>query len=183
MTRRVVRLPVLLLLLGCAGLPLADSPFQRITRARPGESARIYLAAVRPERVPSRDGAVASMAVADADVRAAVCAGLRLTRFRCVRVNGKGPPAGKPDYVIRVEYDVVDGSRFFGGASVGGVIFRGAALGGNDPPGDAAHSVRWGFRVTRAGETAPLFESGFREESLQFWRFEVEAWTARYFSE
>ena len=178
MTRRAVRPSVLLLLLGCAGLPLADSPFQRITRARPGESARNYLAAVRVERVPSRDGAAASMAVEDAGVRAAVCAGLRLTRFRCVRVNGEGPPAGKPDYVIRVEYDVVDGSRFFGG-----VIFSGAAPGGSDPPGDAAHSLRWGFRVTRAGETAPLFESGFREESLQFWRFEVEAWMARYFSE
>lgn len=183
MTRRAVRLSVLLLLAGCAGLPLADSPLQRITRARPGESARNYLAAVRVERVPSRDGAAASMAVEDADVRAAVCAGLRLTRFRCVRVNGRGPPAGKPDYVVRVEYDVVDDGRLFGGTSVGGVIFRGAGIGGDDPPGDAAHSLRWGFRVTKAGETAPLFESGFREESLQFWRFEIEAWMARYFSE
>ncbi len=166
MARPALRLSVSLLLAGCAGLPLADSPFQRIARSGAPPAGRL-LVAVRAERIPSRSHAAAAV-LEPARVRAAACAGLGETRFRCVRPDAGGRPTERPAYLVRLEYDVGDAS---------GLRIE------DDPAGDAAHFLRWGFRVTRAGGRAPLFESGFREESLQFWRFEVEAWMARYFSE
>lgn len=166
MARLALRLAIPLLLAGCAGLPLADSPFQRIARSGAPPGGRL-LVAIRAERVPSYHHAAAAV-LAPARVRAAACAGLGETRFRCVRPDGEGRSTGKPAYVVRLEYDVADAR---------GLLIE------DDPAGDAAYFLRWGFRVTRAGEAAPLFESGFREETFQFWRFEVEAWMTRYFSE
>ncbi len=170
---------------GCAGLPLEDSPFQRISRARPQEG---YVVKVRAVHVPSPSHVYTSATPEAAEVREAACVGLEGTRFRCARMVRKegGDFMEAPDYVVRLEYDVVDERFFARGASiiarVGG--WRRVMIGDEDPAGDAAYSLRWGFRVTRAGEAAaPVFESVFRSIDLQTWHFDIEQWMARYFSE
>lgn len=183
MTYRAVWVLALALSVGCGAFPLTDSPFQRISRARPQQD---YIVAVRAVQAPSPSHVFTSAGPEAAEVGEAACAGLEGTRFRCARtVREEGRDVmEKPDYLVRLEYDVVD-ERFFarGSSIIARISWGRVMLGDEDPAGDAAYSLRWGFRVTRAGAAAPVFESVFRSIDLQTWRFDVEQWMARYFSE
>ncbi len=179
MKYRVFCIAVLVFLIGCAGVPLTDSPFQKITRAAPKKN---YLVAVQARVVPSFSHVFSPLGPVDADVRVAACAGLSNTRFRCARMDGNGEPLEKPDYVVQIEYDVVDERHFTGSRFFGGALLASNREYDNDDPGDAAHEVRWGFRVLKPGEAKPVFQSVFHQDSLQFWHFDVEQWMERYFS-
>ncbi len=169
MNRRVVCLLVLLVLFGCVSLE--DSPFRRITRAQPQKS---YLVAVQARLVLTDAHVISPNTPEEAEVQEAACAGLSRTRFRCVRAGES------PDYAVEVEYDVIEDPLARGHwLRAARAMVSGDA---HDPPGDAAHAVRWAFRVLRTGEAKPLFESVFRRESLQMWRFDVEQWMELYFS-
>ena len=182
MKRLAFCLTMLVLLSGCGGFELTDSPFQRITRAQPKES---YLVAVEATLVPTDDHVISPLTPEVAEVREAACRGLSFTpRFRCVRMNEAGAPLEKPDYVVQIEYDIVDLHSFLPRRTFRAVLVsRHDYLDEGDDAGDANHEVRWGFRVIKAGESKPVFQSIFREEGAQFWSFDVEQWMERYFSE
>ena len=119
MKRLAFCLTMLVFLIGCGSFELTDSPFQRITRAQPKKG---YLVAVQARLVPSFAHVFSPFSPEKAEVREAACKGLSFTpRFRCVPMSKAGEPLEKPDYVVHIEYDVVDnrhilGSRLFGGA-------------------------------------------------------------------
>ena len=182
MKRLAFCLIVLVFLSGCGSFELSDSPFLRITRAQPKES---YLVAVQARLVPTFWHVSAPFSPEEAEVREAACKGLSFTpRFRCVQMDKAGDLLEKPDYVVQIEYDVVEGnyrrSRLLRPVLVSGSQKYGPDEG--DDTGDADYQVSWGFRVIKAGEPKPVFQSVFREESVQTWSFDVEQWMERYFS-
>ncbi|MYA95874.1 MAG: hypothetical protein F4X91_05640 [Nitrospinae bacterium] len=184
MKRLAFCLSMLVFLSGCGGIELTDSPFQRITRAQPKES---YLVAVEARLIPTDDHVISPLTPEVAEVREAACRGLSFTsRFRCVRMNEAGAPLEKPDYVVQIDYDIVDLQSFLSRRSIRFVLVSdswGGEADEGDDVGDANHQVRWGFRVIRPGEAKPVFQSIFREEGAQVWSFDVEQWMERYFSE
>ena len=185
MKRLSLCLTVLIFLIGCGGLRLTDSPFLQITRAQPKES---YLVAVQARLVPTDSHVISPLTPGECDVRAAACGGLSFTpRFRCVRISGGGDPLERPDYVVQIDYDVVDMRSFLSGRFTRFVLASGGGRDGEPDEGDdvddANHKVRWGFRVIRPGETGPVFQSIFHEEGVDTWNFDVEQWMERYFSE
>ncbi len=183
MKRLAFCLSMLVFLIGCGSFELTDSPFQRISRAQPKKG---YLVAVQARLVPSFSHVFSPLGPEENEVREAACRGLSFTpQFRCVRMNKTGEPLEKPDYVVQIEYDVVDNRHFLGNRLFGGAILvsNREYEGENDDPGEAAYEVRWGFRVIRPGEAKAVFQSIFREESFQMWSFDVEQWMERYFSE
>ena len=184
MKRLAFCLIVLVSLSGCGSFELSDSPFLRINRAQPKEG---YLVAVQARLAPTYWHAFSSFSPEEAEVREAACKGLSFTaRFRCVGIDQDGELLEKPDYVIHIEYDVVENHHFTGRLRLtGGVLFSGNREFEleNDDPGEAAYEVRWGFRVIKSGESKPVFQSIFREERFQFWSIDVEQWMERYFSE
>ncbi len=184
MKRLACCLVMLVFLSGCAGIELADSPYQRIARIQAKEK---YMVAVQARLVPTDDHVISPLTPEDAEVREAACRGLSFTpRFRCVRLNDRGAPLEKPDYVVRIEYDVVDLRSFLSRRFIRFVLVSGS-WGGEadegDDAGDADHAVRWGFRVMKPGDSKPVFQSIFREIDAQTWSFDVEQWMERYFSE
>ena len=185
MKRLAFCLTVLVSLGGCGGFELSDSPFLRITRGQPQES---YLVAVEARLVPTVDHVISPLTPEEAEVREAACRGLSFTpRFRCVQMNEAGAALEKPDYVVQIEYDVID-DRSFLSRRFPRFVLVSSGDGDNRPEegddaGDANHEVRWGFRVIKVGESKPVFQSIFREEGAQFWSFDVEQWMERYFSE
>ena len=184
MKRLAFCLTVLVSLSGCGGFELSDSPFLRITRAQPQES---YLVAVEARLVPTDDHVISPLTPEEAEVREAACRGLSFTpRFRCVRMNEAGAPLEKPDYVVQIDYDIVDLQSFLSRRPFRFVLVSdtwGGEADEGDDVGDADHQVRWGFRVVKSGESKPVFQSIFREEGAQTWSFDVEQWMERYFSE
>ena len=183
MKRLAFCLTILVFLSGCGGFELTDSPYQRITRTQPKES---YLVAVQARLVPSFSHVFSPLGPEEHEVQEAACRGLSFTpRFRCVQMSKNEEALEKPDYVVHIEYDVVDNRHFLGSRLFGRAILvsNREYEGENDDPGEAAYEVRWGFRVIKAGEPKPVFQSIFREESFQFWSFDVEQWMERYFSE
>ena len=184
MKRLAFCLTILVSLSGCGSFELSDSPFLRITRAQPKES---YLVAVQASLVPTYWHMFSPFRPEETEVREAACKGLSFTpRFRCVGIDQDGELLEKPDYVIHIEYDVVENHHFtVSRRLIGGGIFSGNRESGheNDDPGEAAYEVRWGFRVIKSGESKPVFQSIFREERVQFWSFDVEQWMERYFSQ
>jgi hypothetical protein len=185
MKRLAFCLIVLVSLSGCGSFELSDSPFLRITRTQPKES---YLVAVQARLVPTNDHVISHFTPEVDEVRRAACEGLSFTpRFRCVRMNEAGEPLENPDYVVQIEYDVVDLLSFLPRRFTRFVLVSGGDRdwepGEGDDVGDADHAVRWGFRVFRPGEAKPVFQSVFREEGVQTWSFDVEQWMERYFSE
>ena len=185
MKRLAFCLTMLVFLSGCGGFELSDSPFLRITRAQPKEN---YLVAVQARLVPTDSHVISPSTPEEAEVREAACRGLSFTpRFRCIRMNEAGEPLEKPDYIVQIEYDVIDERSFLSRRFVRFVLVSGGDRytepDEGDDVGDANHEVRWGFWVIRPGETKPVFQSIFREEGVQFWSFDVEQWMERYFSE
>lgn len=185
MKRLAFCLTILVFLSGCGGFELTDSPFLRITRAQPKES---YLVAVQASLVPTDDHVISPLTPEVDEVRRAACKGLSFTpRFRCVRMSEAGEPLENPDYVVRIEYDVIDERSFLSRRFTRFVLVSGGGRDWEpdegDDVGDADHAVRWGFRVIRPGEPKPVFQSVFRAEGVQFWSFDVEQWMERYFSE
>ena len=180
MKRLAFRLVMLVFLSGCAGFELADSPLQRIARIQAKEK---YLVAVQARLVPTLRRVFSSLGPKEAEVREAACRGLSFTpRFRCARMNEKGELAERPDYVVQMEYDVVEGnhirrSMFFRRLLAGGT------RDGDLDEGEANYEVSWGFRVMKPGDSKPVFQSIFREIDVQTWSFDVEQWMERYFSE
>ncbi|MCE2451746.1 MAG: hypothetical protein J4F48_02690 [Nitrospinae bacterium] len=184
MKRLAFCLTMLVFLSGCGGFELTDSPFLRITRAQPKDS---YLVAVQARLVPTDDHVISPLTPEEAEVREAACRGLSFTpRFRCVRMNEAGASLEKPDYVVQIEYDVVDLSSFLSRRFTRFVLVSGGDRDGEpdegDDVGDANYEVRWGFRVLRTGDSKPVFQSIFREEGVDTWHFDVEQWMERYFS-
>ena len=181
MKRLAFCLTMLVFLSGCGGFELTDSPFLRITRAQLKEK---YLVAVQARLVPTDDHVISPLTPEEAEVREAACRGLSFTpRFRCVRMNEAGAPLEKPDYVVRIEYDIVNLHSFLPRRTFRAVLVsRYDYVDEGDDVGDANHEVRWGFRVFKAGESKPVFQSIFREEDAQVWSFDVEQWMERYFS-
>lgn len=175
-------LTILVFLSGCGGFELTDSPFQRITRAQPKEK---YLVAVEARLVPTDSHVVSPSTPEEAEVRGAACKGLSFTpRFRCVRLSEAGEPLENPDYVVRIEYDVIDERSFLSRRFTRFVLVSG---GGREPDegddvGDADYVVQWSFRVLKSGEAKPVFQSVSREEGVDTWSFDVEQWMERYFS-
>ena len=185
MKRLAFCLSMLVFLIGCGSFELADSPFQRITRAQPKKG---YLVAVQARLVPTDSHVISPLTPEDFEVREAACRGLSFTpRFRCVQMNNTGEPLEKPDYVVQIEYDVIEGSHVFRSRFSRSILVSGSWDGGlddeGDDVGDANYEVSWGFRVIKSGEAKAVFKSIFREESLQMWSFDVEQWMERYFSE
>ena len=184
MKRLAFCLTILVFLSGCGGFELTDSPFQRITRAQPKEK---YLVAVEARLVPTDSHVVSPSTPEEAEVRGAACRGLSFTpRFRCALMNEAGEPLENPDYVVRIEYDVIDERSFLSRRPFRFVLVssdRDGEPDEGDDVGDADHLVRWGFRVIRPGDSKLLFQSIFRDEGVQFWSFDVEQWMERYFSE
>lgn len=183
MKRLAFCLSMLVVLSGCGGFELTDSPFQRISRAQPQES---YLVAVEARLVPTYEHVPSGLAPEEAEVREAACKGLSFTpRFRCVRMNETGAPLENADYVVQIEYDLID-ERSFLSRRFPRFVLVSDSWGGEsdegDDVGDANYAVKWGFRVIKAGESKPVFQSIFREEGVDFWRFDVEQWMERYFS-
>ncbi len=183
MKRLAFCLTMLVFLSGCEGFELTDSPFLRITRAQPKDS---YLVDVEARLVPTDDHVISPLTPEEAEVREAACRGLSFTpRFRCVRINEAGAPLEKPDYVVQIEYDIVELHSFLS-RRFSRVVLVSDSWGGEadegDDVGDANYEVRWGFRVIKAGESKPVFQSIFREEDAQVWSFDVEQWMERYFS-
>ena len=184
MKRLAFCLTMLVFLSGCGGFELSDSPFLRITRAQPNGS---YLVAVQARLVPTDYHVPSSLAPEQAEVREAACRGLSFTpRFRCVRMSEAGAPLEKPDYVVQIDYDLIDERSFLSRRFVRFVLVSGGDWGGEadegDDVGDADYLVRWGFRVIRHGDSKPVFQSIFREEGVDIWSFDVEQWMERYFS-
>lgn len=183
MKRLAFCLTILVFLSGCGGFELTDSPYLRITRARPQES---YLVAVQARLVPTDSHVVSPSTPEEAEVRRAACKGLSFTpRFRCARMSEAGEPLENPDYVVRIEYDVIDERSFLSRRFIRFVLVSGGDREPDegDDVGDADHLVRWGFRVIRPGEAKPVFQSIFRDEGVDTWSFDVEQWMERYFSE
>lgn len=184
MKRLAFSLIVLVLLSGCAGVPLSDSPFQRITRAQPMDS---YLVAIQARLVPTDYHVPSSLAPEAAEVREAACRGLSFTpRFRCVRMEANGKPMEKPDYAVQIEYDLIDERSFLSRRFIRFVLVSdswGGESDEGDDVGDADYAVRWSFRVLKSGEAKPVFQSISREEGVDTWSFDVEQWMERYFSE
>lgn len=184
MKRLAFCLTILVFMSGCGGFELTDSPFQWITRAQPKES---YLVAVEARLIPTDEHVISPLTPKVAEVQEAACRGLSFTpRFRCVRMNEAGAPLEKPDYVVQIDYDIVDLYSFLPRRTFRAVLVSGGDRDWEpdegDDAGDANHQVRWGFRVIKAGESKPVFQSIFREEGAQFWSFDVEQWMERYFS-
>ena len=50
-------------------------------------------------------------------------------------MNKAGEPLEKPDYVVHIEYDVVDNRHFLGSRLFGGAILVSGYEGENDDPG------------------------------------------------
>ena len=185
MKRLAFCLSMLVFLIGCGSFELTDSPFQRITRAQPKKG---YLVAVQARLVPTDSHVISPLTPEDFEVREAACRGLSFTpRFRCVPMNKAGEPLEKPDYVVQIEYDVIDEHSFLSRRFTRFVLVSGGDRDGEpdegDDVGDANYEVRWGFRVIKPGEAKPVFQSIFREEGVQMWSFDVEQWMERYFSE
>ncbi len=184
MKRLVFCITMLVFLGGCGGFELSDSPFQRITRTQQKDS---YLVAVQARLVPTYWHVFSPFSPEEAEVREAACKGLSFApRFRCVRTNKVGALLEKPDYVVQIEYDVVETKHFFRSRYFRSVLVndsRGDRDVEGDDVGDANYEVRWGFRVIKASGSKPVFQSIFREESLDTWSFDVEQWMERYFSE
>ena len=182
MKRLAFCLAMLVVLSGCGSFELSDSPFLRITRAQPKER---YLVAVQARLIPTVDHVISPLTPEVAEVRDAACRGLSFTpQFRCAPMNKAGEPLEKPDYVVQIEYDIVDLHSSLSRRTFRVVLVsRYNDLDEGDDAGDANHQVRWGFRVIKAGESKPVFQSIFREEGAQFWSFDVEQWMERYFSE
>ena len=185
MKRLAFSLIVLVFLSGCAGVPLSDSPFQRITRAQPMDS---YLVAIQARLVPTDYHVPSSLAPEEAEVREAACRGLSFSpRFRCVRMEANGKPLEKPDYAIQIEYDLIDERSFLSRRFIRFVLVSGGDRDGEpdegDDVGDADYAVRWSFRVSRPGEAKAVFQSISRDEGVDTWSFDVEQWMERYFSE
>lgn len=185
MKRLAFCLTMLVFLSGCGSFELTDSPFLRITRAQPKES---YLVAVQARLIPTVDHVISPLTPEEAEVREAACKGLSFTpRFRCVRMNEAGKLLENPDYVVQIDYDVIDERSFLSRRFVRFVLVSGGdrdwVPDEGDDVGDANHQVRWGFRVIKTGKAKPVFQSIFREENAQFWSFDVEQWMERYFSE
>jgi len=181
MKRLAFCLTMLVFLSGCGGFELSDSPYLRITRAQPKES---YLVTVQARLVPTYDHVISPLTPEEAEVREAACRGLSFTpRFRCVRMNEAGAPLEQPDYVVHIEYDIIDQHSFLSRRTFR-IVFvnRYDELDDGDDADDANHQVRWGFRVVKSGESKPVFQSIFRVEGAQFWSFDVEQWMERYFS-
>ena len=184
MKRLAFSLIVLVFLSGCAGAPLSDSPFQRITRAQPKD---VYLVAVQARLVPTDLHVPSSLAPEASEVREAACRGLSFTpRFRCVRMNDAGKPLEKPDYIVQIEYDLIDERSFLSRRFIRFVLVSdswGGESDEGDDVGDADYVVQWSFRVLKSGESKPVFQSISREEGVDTWSFDVEQWMERYFSE
>jgi hypothetical protein len=186
MKRLAFCLSMLVFLIGCGSFELTDSPFQRITRAQPKEGYRV---AVQARLVPTDSHVISPLTPEENEVREAACRGLSFTpQFRCVQMNKNGEPLEKPDYVVQIEYDVIDESSFLSRRFTRFVLVSGGSWDGGlddegDDVGDANYEVRWGFRVIKSGEPKAVFQSIFREEGVQFWSFDVEQWMERYFSE
>ncbi len=184
MKRLTFCLSMLVFLIGCGSFELTDSPFQRITRAQPKKG---YLVAVQARLVPTYWHVFSPFSPEEAEVRETACRGLSFTpRFRCVPMNKAGEPLEKPDYVVQIEYDVVEGSHVFRSRFSRSILVSGSwgdVDDEGDDVGDANYEVRWGFRVIKSGEPKAVFKSIFREETLQMWSFDVEQWMERYFSE
>lgn len=184
MKRLAFCLTILVFLSGCGGIELTDSPYLRITRVRPQES---YLVAVQARLVPTDYHVPSSLAPEEAEVRLAACRGLSFTpRFRCARMEANGKPLEKPDYVVQIDYDLVDERSFLSRRFTRFVLVSdswGGESDEGDDVGDADYAVKWGFRVIKSEESKPVFQSIFREEGLQTWSFDVEQWMERYFSE
>ena len=183
MKRLAFCLTILVFLSGCGGIELTDSPYLRITRVRPQES---YLVAVQARLVPTDSHVVSPSTPEEAEVRRAACRGLSFTpRFRCARMSEAGEPLENPDYVVRIEYDVIDERSFLSRRFIRFVLVSGGDREPDegDDVGDADHLVRWGFRVIRPGDSKPVFQSIFRDEGVDTWSFDVEQWMERYFSE
>ena len=182
MKRLAFCLTILVFLSGCGGFELTDSPFLRITRAQPKEK---YLVAVEARLVPTDSHVVSPSTPEEAEVRGAACKGLSFTpRFRCVRLSEAGEPLENSDYVVRIEYDVIDERSFLSRRFTRFVLVSG---GGREPDegddvGDADYVVQWSFRVLKSGEAKPVFQSVSREEGVDTWSFDVEQWMERYFS-
>ena len=185
MKRLAFSLIVLVFLSGCAGVPLSDSPFQRITHAQPKD---IYLVSVKAGLVPTDLHVPSSLAPEESEVREAACRGLSFTpRFRCVRMEANGKLLEKPDYAVQIEYDLIDERSFLSRRPFRLVLVssgdRDAEPDERDDVGDADYAVRWSFRVLKSGEVKPVFQSIFRDEGVDTWSFDVEQWMERYFSE
>lgn len=182
MKRFAFFLTILVFLSGCGGFELTDSPFQRITRAQPKEG---YLVAVQARLVPTDSHVISPLTPEVAEVREAACKGLANTLFRCVRMNEAGNPLENPDYVVQIDYDVIDERSFLSRRFVRFVLVSGGDREPDegDDVGDADYLVRWGFRVSKPGDSRVVFQSIFREEGVDTWSFDVEQWMERYFSE
>ena len=186
MKRLAFSLIVLVFLSGCAGVPLSDSPFQRITHAQPKD---IYLVSVKAGLVPTDLHVPSSLAPEESEVREAACRGLSFTpRFRCVRMEANGKLLEKPDYAVQIEYDLIDERSFLSRRFFRLVLVSGGDRDAEPDEGDGRwrcpdHLVRWGFRVMRPGDSKPVFQSIFRDEGVDTWSFDVEQWMERYFSE
>ncbi len=183
MKRLAFSLMVLVFLSGCAGVPLSDSPFQRITRAQPKD---VYPVAVQARLVPTDSHVPSSLAPEASEVREAACRGLSFApRFRCVRMNDAGKLLEKPDYAVQIEYDLIDERSFLSRRFIRFVLVSGGDREPDegDDVGDADYAVRWSFRVLKSGEAKPVFQSVSRDEGVDTWSFDVEQWMERYFSE
>ena len=182
MKRLAFCLTILVSLSGCGSFELSDSPFLRITRAQPKES---YLVAVQARLIPTDDHVISPLTPEGDEVRRAACKGLANTRFRCVRMNEAGRPLENPDYVVQIDYDVIDERSFLSRRFTRFVLVSGGDREPDegDDVGDADYLLRWGFRVIRPGEAKPVFQSIFREEGVDTWSFDVEQWMERYFSQ
>ncbi|MDE0332319.1 MAG: hypothetical protein OXL41_10675 [Nitrospinae bacterium] len=182
MKRLAFCLSLLVVLSGCGGFELTDSPFLRISRVQPKES---YLVAVQARLVPTDYHVPSSLAPEETEVREAACRGLSFTpRFRCVRMSEAGESLEKPDYVVQIDYDLIDERSFLSRRFTRFVLVSGGDREPDegDDVGDADYLVRWGFRVVRHGGSKPVFQSVFREEGFDTWSFDVEQWMERYFS-
>ena len=75
MKRLAFCLSMLVFLIGCGSFELADSPFQRITRAQPKKG---YLVAVQARLVPTYWHVFSPFSPEEAEVREAACRDCRL---------------------------------------------------------------------------------------------------------
>jgi hypothetical protein len=170
----------MLLLGGCAAAPLADSPYQRIVKARPGAGPHLVQVSALPQSPPE---AVVSPSEPEPEmIREAACEALAGTPFPCANPEN---PRERPQYHLQIAYYVRDmepsrspGLRILGMVGSGGRVF-----GDHDPPQDADHEIVWRFTLTRPGEGGPDFQSETFSEPIQYWRFDIQHWLGRYFSE